>query len=80
MCPVVSPQLREYMSDVGLDSVLCDGKPAGDLFVRVPARDQPEHIDLAPRQVLVRDMVRQLGGDLWGYSLLTGMYGPDGAQ
>src|SRR5258706_16404044 len=80
MGPVVSAKLGEYISDVALDGVLCDGKPSGDLFVRVPCRDQPEDIDLARRQRLVRGMVRQLGGDLRGYTLLTRMDGTDGAQ
>src|SRR6266853_2270934 len=80
MGPVVSAKLGEYIRDVALDGVLCDGKPSGDLFVRVPCRDQPEHIDFAQRQRLVRGMVRQLGGNLRGYSLLTGMDGTDGAQ
>jgi hypothetical protein len=47
MRPVVGPELGEYIRDVALYGLLRNGKLTGDLFVRVPARDQPEHIDLA---------------------------------
>ena len=47
MSPVVSPKLGEDICDVALDGVLCNGELVGDFFVRVPGRDQPEHIDLA---------------------------------
>ena len=47
MGPVVSAELGEYIRDVALDSLLRNGELGCDLFVRVPGRDQPEHIDLA---------------------------------
>src|SRR5436190_1749471 len=80
MGAVVSAKLGEYIRDVTLDCILCNEKPNGDLFVRVPCRDQPENIDLTRRQVLVPGMLCQVGGDLRGYSLLTGMHGTDSAQ
>src|SRR5437899_1889458 len=80
MGPVVSAKLGEYIRDVALDSLLCNGELGRDLFVRVPGRDQPEHFDLAWRQVLVRGMLSQLGGDLRGDSLLAGMDSTDGVQ
>jgi hypothetical protein len=47
MSAVVRAELGEYIRDVALHCVLGDGKLRGDLFVRVPARDQPEHTNLA---------------------------------
>ncbi len=46
MRPVVSAKLGEYIRDMALDSLLSNGKLVGDLFVRIPGRDQPQHIDL----------------------------------
>src|SRR5258708_38222378 len=80
MGPVVSAERGKYIRTLALDSLLCNGKLTGDLFVRAPGRDQPEHRDLARRQVLVRGMLSQLGGDLRGYSLLAGVDSPYGVQ
>ena len=46
MVPVVSAKLGEYIRNVALDGLLRDAQPAGDLFVRISGRDQPQHIDL----------------------------------
>ena len=64
MGPVVSAKLGEYVRDVTLDGVLCNGKPNGDLFVGVSCRDQSEHIDLTRGQGLVSGMVRQTSGGI----------------
>src|ERR1039457_6111203 len=80
MGPVVSAKFAEYVRDVALDGILRNRQLNGDLFVRVAGRDEPEHLDLAPGQVVLRGMLSQLGGDLRRYSLLTGMDGADGFQ
>src|SRR5882724_7337298 len=80
MGPVVSPKLGEDIRDVALDGVFCNRELTGDLFVRVSARYQTEHIDLAWRQLLVRGMLSQFGGNFRGYSLLAGMDSTDGVK
>src|SRR5947209_5917215 len=80
MSPIVRAELGEYLRYVALDGLLCNGKLGRDLFVRVPGRDPPEHIDLARGQVVLRGMVSQLDGDLRGYSLLASMDSADCVQ
>jgi hypothetical protein len=80
MGPVVGAKLRKNVRNVALDGVLRNAKPAGDLFVRIPGRDQPKHIDLPRTQLVVPGMVNQLGGELRGDSLLAGMDSSDGVQ
>ena len=43
---VVCSQLGEYIRDVALDRVLRNTELSGNLFVRVPSRNQSKHIDL----------------------------------
>src|SRR6266403_3487697 len=80
MSPVVSAKFWEYIRDVALDSLFRDCELVSDHFVRIASRDQSQHIDLAWGQVVFRGMVRELGGDLRGYSLFAGIHGTDGLQ
>jgi hypothetical protein len=73
MGPVISAKLGEDVRNVALDGLLRNAKPAGDSFVRIPGRDQPEHIDLPRTQLVVRGMIDQFDGDLREDSLLAGM-------
>src|SRR5580698_9139233 len=80
MGPVVSAELGEYVRNVALDGLLSNGKPAGDLFVRVSARDQPEHLNLARGQGILGGMVDQFGGHVRGDALLARMDSTNGVQ
>src|SRR5271155_3901823 len=80
MGSIVGAKLREYVRDVALHGLFRNCELSGDHLVRVPARDQSEHIDLACGQLVIRGMVSQLHGDLRGYSLFSGMDSTDGIK
>src|SRR5208283_5751833 len=80
MCAVVRPQLREDIRHVPFDGVFGEIELRCDLLVRVARGDQPEHADLALRQLVFARMFGQTGSYIGGNPLLPRMYRSDGRQ
>ena len=59
---VVEVELGEDACDVGLDGGVADDELAGDVGVGEAARDEPQHLELAWRQLGERGRVRAVGG------------------
>src|ERR687893_2676707 len=66
---VAGAELLHDVLDVNLHRLLGDGEPFGDVAVTVPARDQPEHLQLAPGQRLLPEVLGDVGRHVRGDTL-----------
>src|SRR5580704_556490 len=63
-----------------LDRGLANRELVGNLFIRIPSRDQAQYVDFTRGQAVIRRVLGKLCGNLGRYALMTGMNRPDSLQ